>query len=340
MLFFVIGIPGRFAEDCGTLTAALVRQKLGAAESTSGNTLEDIARIALSRGTGFAVVAARYPGGRVIRALTEAGRPFLVVLDDLRSGLAYLVCRQELSLAAAVQTLASGCASIVCCAAMPQALVLRAEPAREDWAATGVTIAHHLQLDVSQREIADVVRCAVASSDRETLDASAWWHGLDKSERAIAGGALDAYRDLATTRSPGTITWASELFFTGDRPQQRVTGEIDITGRGRCLLSGPRILLPPATWSLTAALDISPDAAEHGFVLEASAGAALSRTVIRPGAGGLVEANLSIALAELSDEPVELRLYNERPAFGGHVSLHHVTAVPQRAAGEGVPEIG
>ena len=94
------------------------------------------------------------------------------------------------------------------------------------------------------------------------------------------------------------------------------------------MLRGPEILLPPGTWSVTAHLEISPDAAEHSYVLEATAGVALSRTVIRPAAGGAVEANLSLALSELPDRPLELRLYNERPAFGGHISLSHVTAIP------------
>jgi hypothetical protein len=205
----------------------------------------------------------------------------------------------------------------------------------------GIAIAKHLRFDVGRNDVADIV-CKLGEADTSSKGEgpASWWDGLDQAERAIVSGALDAYHDHSPDRGLGTINWAQELFFIGDQTAEPATGGVDITGRARCLLRGPHIMLPPGDWSLTASLHFSSDAAEHGFVLEATAGAALSRTVIRPGAGGLVEANLSLALAELSDEPVELRLYNERPAFGGHVSLLHVTAVPQHAAGEGAPEIG
>lgn len=332
MLFFVIAVPGRFADCCEALTAALVQQVSGAVELTSGDTLDEIARNALFVGASYSVVASRHPRGRLMRALTEAGRPFVVVLDDLRLALADLVRRQGFGIAAATRDIASSCASALCFSALPGALVLRAERDEGDPLATARAIARHLQLEIGDAEIAAVAGRASAQTNPETVDGDVWWDGLDQAERSIADGALGAYLHHSPGRALGPITWERELFFDGNHPKEGAAVEIDITGRARCLLHGPQILLPPATWSLTASMAISPDAAEHSFVLEATAGAALSRTVIRPPEAGVVEATLSLALAELPDEPIELRLYNERPAFGGHVSLLRVTAVPQPGA--------
>jgi hypothetical protein len=79
-------------------------------------------------------------------------------------------------------------------------------------------------------------------------------------------------------------------------------------------------------------LDLSPEAAEHHFVIEATAGAVVSRTVLRPAGAGIVEANLTLALEELPDLPVDLVLANQRSTFGGHLTLLRVTLTPQPSA--------
>jgi hypothetical protein len=275
------------------------------------------------------------------RALEAARRPFIVAVEDPRRALADLVVRRGVEMATATRLVASSCASSMCFSTMAGALVVHAERDGRDPFAAATAIARHLQLDIGDGEIAGAVReMGAVGPPFNIRDATAWWDGLDQAERAIVSGALDAYHDHSPDRGLGTINWAQELFFIGDQTAEPATGGVDITGRARCLLRGPHIMLPPGDWSLTASLHFSSDAAEHGFVLEATAGAALSRTIIRPAAAGLVEANLSLVLAELSDEPIELRLYNERPAFGGHVSLLQVTAVQQHAAIESAPEIG
>jgi hypothetical protein len=195
---------------------------------------------------------------------------------------------------------------------------------------TAAAIARHLGLDIGDAEIAKIV----GGLDRghELLDSSevvAWWEGLDPAEQAVANGALGPYLDHFANPAPGPITWAPDLFFVGDRPDERATTGVDITGRARCLLHGPHIMLPPANWSLTVSLDMSPETTEHNFLIEATAGTVVSRTVIRPTAAGMVEAALTLALKDLADQPVDLFLSNERPAFGGHVTLLGVTLTPR-----------
>ena len=230
---------------------------------------------------------------------------------------------------AATRQVASSCASLISFGASPGALVLDAHHHDADRLPVAAAIARHLQLDISDGDAADIV----SSSDqgRDILDPSdvaAWWDGLDAGDRAIASGALSPYLDHSPGHGLGPITWAPELFFIGDQPGVSATGGIDITGRARCLLHGPHIMLPPAIWSFSVAVDMSPEAAEHSILVEAAAGRGVSRAVLRPAAAGLVEADLMLGFDELPDRRVELLLSTQRPAFAGHLTLVRVTLTP------------
>ncbi len=330
MLFFVIGLPGRFAEWCEAATVRLVQHAFGPAELISADTLEEITRSLLRSDATHGVVAARDPGFRIRRALVEAGRPFVVVRDDPGASLAHLVAGRGLAIAAATRQVASSCASLISFGASPGALVLDAHRHGADRFPVVAAIARHLQLEVSDGDIADIVGSLDEGRDiLDPSDTAAWWDGLDPGERAIASGALSPYLDHSPGHGLGPITWASELFFIGDRPGVTATGGVDITGRARCLLHGPHIMLPPAIWSFSVAVDVSPEAAEHSILIEAAAGGGVSRTVLRPAAAGVVEADLTLGLDELPDRRVELLLSTQRPAFAGHLTLVRVTLTPQ-----------
>ncbi len=335
MLFFVIGLPGRFAERCEVAATRLVQQAFGSSALIAANTFEEVTHSLLhSGGTAHGVVAARHPGGRIRRALAGTGRPFVVVRDDPWAALADLVARRGLGLAAATRLVASSCAALGSFAAMPGALVLDARS--DDPLTAAKRIAAHLGLcsgdggGLGLGGVAGPGGVAGAAAVGPATSA-AWREALAPGERALAEGALgpglaDPAGDL------GAIAWGPELFVVNDRPQLPATEGVDITGRARCLLRGPQIMLPPAIWSVSVRVDISPDAAEHGFVVEANAGGA--RTLIHPGRGGVFETSLTVALADLPDRPIELMLSTERPAFHGHLTLLRVVLTPQPPAPE------
>ena len=330
MLFFVIGLPGRFVEWCEAATVRLVQRAFGPAERISADTLEEITQSVLRSGATHGVVASRDPGFRIRRALVEAGRPFVVVRDDPGASLAHLVARHGLAMAAATRQVASSCASLISFGASPGALVLDAHRHGADRLPVAAAIARHLQLEVSDGDIADIV--GALDEGRNILnpsDAAAWWDGLDAGGRAIASGALSTYLDHSPGHGLGPIIWEPELFFIGDRPGVSATGGVDITGRARCLLHGPHIMLPPAIWSFSVAVDVSPEAAEHSILIEARAGGSVSRAVLRPAAAGVVEADFILELEELPDRRIELLLSTQRPAFAGHLTLVRVTLTPQ-----------
>lgn len=333
MLLFVVGPPGRFAEWCGAVTSRLAETVLERSAVICANTLEEIACNLLRSGISHGVVAASQPGGRLRRALAEAGRPFIVALEDPRAALADLVLRHGTEIATATRTVASSCAASLCFRETPGALVLRAGREGSDPLSTAAAIARHLEIEIGDGEVADMVSSLRTDGVVvEPGDVGAWWNGLAPGQRSLAEGALGPYLDGFTANGPGPISWAPELFFVGDRPNEQVTGGLDITGRVRCLLRGPQILLPPGHWSLSLALHVSPEAAEHRFLLEVTAGAALSRTIIQPGDAGTIRADLTLMLDELPERPIDLALSNERPAFAGQLSLLHVTLTRQSPA--------
>jgi hypothetical protein len=329
MLFFIAGSPGRFADLCSTIVLQLVEKVLGPGERIRGDTPEEITRNLLLSTASHSVVTSFRPGGRIVRSLATGSRPFVVALENPRTSLFDLIVLRGIALPTATRLVANSCASLSHIGKTAGGLVLKADQEGGDRTRLATAIANHFGLDVAHDDVSEIV-CNLGKPDDglEDKHPPIWWDALDQSEQRIVIGALGPFLDHFPGRAPETITWSRELFFIGDQSSEHVRGEIDITGRARCLLRGPEILLPPGTWSVTAHLEISPDAAENSYVLEATAGVALSRTVIRPAAGGAVEANLSLALSELPDRPLELRLYNERPAFGGHISLSHITAIP------------
>ncbi len=101
---------------------------------------------------------------------------------------------------------------------------------------------------------------------------SMWWDSLAEPEQALVNGALGAYVDYFTGGDLTSITWERDLFFIGDQPKVRATRPIDVTGRARCLIYGPYIMLPPGSWSASILLGFSKEAAELGYVVEVVAG--------------------------------------------------------------------
>ncbi len=328
MLFFIAGSPGRFADLCATIVLQLVEKVLGSGKLIHADTPEAITRNLLLSKALHSVVTSNHPGGRIGRSLATASRPFVVALEDPRTTLFDLVVLRGIDLATATQLVASSCASLTHIREIPGGLVLRTDDAGSNRTSLGMAIANHFGFDIASDDVSEIVRNISTNDPVGNTGPTTWWDALHETEQRIVNGALGPFLDHSPGPVPEAITWARQLFFIGDQSAERVGGGIDITGRARCLLRGPEILLPPATWSVTAYLEISPDAAEHSYVLEATAGAALSRVVVSPERPGAVEVNLSLALAELPDHPLELRLYNERPAFGGYINLSHVTAVP------------
>jgi hypothetical protein len=322
MLYFVIGLPGRFTEWCDAATTEIARRALGPTDLVRADTLEEISLAMIRSGASRAVVASRQPGGRLRSALVESGRTFLVVVEDPRTALADAVHRQRNDLCTAIQLVASSCAGITRYVSSPGALALFRDRDGSNLSITAHAIAGHLALTVSEATAVEIVRnLATAGLTLEQNDEADRWDGFGVEERRVVGGALDPFVAYLANGNLPPIIWERELFFLGDRPSERATGIIDVTGRARCLLRGPHIMLPPGSWSLLLKLFFSRETTEHDFLVEVVADRQVASRVIRPQAAGVFSVNLAFALEATTDHPISIRLSNQRAAFDGTVTL-------------------
>ncbi len=325
MIFFSVGLPGRFAEWCDAVTSRLAQHALGSVELLSLNTLEELALAMIRTGASHFVVCSRQPGGGVQTALTRAGRRFVAVLDKPLIALRDLALRPGYDLVGATRAVACSCAAMSGYSSFPGALVLTAGDSQNP-VSIATAIARHLGFGVSEPEIEKIV-CALKDEGivPGRSEDSVWWDSLAEPEQALVNGALGAYVDHFAGGDLTSITWERELFLIGDQPNEKATRPIDVTGRARCLIYGPYIMLPPGSWSVSVLLGFSKEAAELGYVVEIVAGPHLSRVNLRPESDGVFEANLTISIESSMDHPVEVRLFNEQAGFDGKLALGQVT---------------
>ena len=321
MFFFVFGLPGGFAEWCDAATTELARRALGPTELIRADTLEQIALQVIGTGMSQAVVSSRQPGGRLRAALVENGRNFIVALDDPRMALVELVLGQGIGLAAATQTMASSCAALIGYAAAPGALTLEGVRVPQE-AETVAAIARHLRIAMDDSEIAEFIgNRAAPESTRSLHDAVAWWSGLAAPEREMAAGALAPYIEHRESGVLPSITWTGDLFFLGDRPNERASGPVDITGRARCLIAGPHIMLPPGSWSMSLTALFSRETTEHDFLVEICTDRPLASITIRPQREGSAEGTIDFALDDSTEHPIAIRISSMRAAFDGAITV-------------------
>jgi hypothetical protein len=272
-------------------------------------------------------VSSRQPGGRLRATVAERRRKLVIALDDPGPALADLVRRGDGDLAAAIQSIAGSCAALIDHHAMPGALLLHRD--RDwPWAATTVgAIAEHLQLALSVDDIADLAagQAAPESAAERQSAATAWWNQLADAERELAGGAIEPFIRYQQTGDLQPIVWRQGLFFLGERPQERVGGPVDITGRAHCLVCGPDIVLPPGWWSLSLTVALTRAAAEHEFLVELVAGQSLGAGIMRPQQQTSAELTIVFLLSELIERPLQLRISTLRAAFDGAIAIDAVT---------------
>jgi len=155
-----------------------------------------------------------------------------------------------------------------------------------------------LTLDVGDADIVDIVNDLAATGlSFERSDGTARWDWLSVDEQRVVTGAVGPFVTYLTTGDLPPIRWERELFSLADRPSERATGIIDVTGRARRVLDGPHIMLPPGSWSLSLKLLFSRETTEHDFLLEVIADRPVASRKIQPRAEGAFEVNLSCARA-------------------------------------------
>jgi hypothetical protein len=332
MIFFSVGLPSRFAELCDTLILGLAERSLGSVTISKINTIDDVARVAISTDAAHVVAVARQPVVRLQTEVVRTGRPFLVTLGAVDLALRELLQRPGYDLAVATRELASSCAAMLSLAAAPGALVLPS--GSSDLTALAASIARHFGFALSPGEIEAVAASVESPAEVEETAESSWFDQLSAHEQAIVNGALQPYvKYFAGGAELDPIVWEPDLFFTiegaAEGPWIPLKGPVDVTGRARFLIFGPYINLPPGPWSVTAVIGFSAETAGLSFVIEIAAGTQLSYARVQPTGEQVIETDVQFTIDDSATQAVEVRLVSERAAFDGRVVLGHVRFVPR-----------
>lgn len=333
MVLFSIGLPSRFAEWCDAMILRLVERRIGAAESVYLNSIDELAGAVLRTRVAHLVVCCRQPVVRLQSEIIASGRPFLVALGDPRAALRDLVERAGYELAPALRVVASSCAAMLTITAAPGALVLSARDAA-DPAGVAAAIARHFELDADDGDIAAVVEQLAGSPPHGAVaEEDAWWDRFDEEESAMIAGALQPYVAHFDGAELGPLTWEPGLFYTPDDATPpalgAATGPVDITGRVRHLMFGPYITLSPGSWMGKIVLGFSAEAAGMSFSIEIFAGSQLAFSRLECAGEQVVEVSMPFRIDDAVDQPIQIRIANERAAFDGRAALGYVEVMPQ-----------
>ncbi len=327
-----LGLESPFAEWCDRVICLLVEKNAGACDCFSGNTPEEVALAAMRGRARGLVIAARQPSPALRSNLAQSGRRFIAALDDPRAALHNLVIRRDVEWKAAIRNTAGSCATMLSCAALPGALVLRAERTVDRPAAAVAAIAEWLKIEAPAQDIAALLASMPdANALLSGCEWEAWWAGLPECDMRLAEGALGGYIEYFREAEIGMMVWGRELFFTGDAPDLAADFAVDVAGPVRYLLFGPYIALPPGSWDATIAIVASREAANLEYGIEILAGSrfqCLARGKVRPIREGLCELHLQFEISPATDQPIEVRIANTQPAAGGRLALGHIVLVP------------
>jgi hypothetical protein len=343
VIFFSIGLPGRFSEWCERVIARLADTLMGpvvVGEWPSldemlgyrplGRVLDQVAVILLQNAPAHLVINVRQPDERLHAALAETAIPFVLALDDPRVAVADILAKTDFEPAAATRVVADSCSFVMRYTAMPGAFRLHANEARGDASGIVSAIARHLRIPIGETEaaaIADSV-AQTGSAPGETASGAGTLAVADWV-RKMLDGALGPYGELFAGGILGHIVWTRDLFWCVDDPRKKPAQLIDVSGGARCLIYGPYIHLPPGSWSARVVLGFSREAAGYIFLVDACcADRQLAAVSFQPDAAGIRVTDISFTLGEAACRGVEIRVMVLSEMAKGQLAFGHVVLTP------------
>ncbi len=353
MILFNFALPGRFGRWCDAVIERLVRatgheyavetwpsypEMLGFQPLPP--VLDAIALKLIAGAPTHLAMGVRQPDERLLAVLSAAHARFVVALDDPRLAVPELVGETGAELGAVTRAVANCCPLLMRFAALPEALVLHEDHAREDAERTIAAIAAHSGFALDAAQIAQI---AGEIGGFEPSGAPPSPEIPSSGQRAI-DGALAAYADQFAGASLGRIIWRRELFIVYADEFTRPTGIIDIAGPPRTLIYGPYIHLPPGRWSARVVLGFSAEAAGSRFVVDAYADPdpqPLGEVVLVPPRGGVYSTDIDFSLERPNAKGIEIRILVTSDNARGQIAFGHVVLQPvamRRADALGVAE--
>ena len=330
MILVACGLPGRFAEDCESLIAALGRSVTPGFRSFNADSLAGLGAALLQNDPGDALAVTRQPATDLVAQLKTMATPFVLAWENPEACVAALMQDHGLNFLEAVRATANSCAAAYALLRLPGALVLHREDAGT-MAGIARKLGTHYRLGMAPEEIDAVAQTVTLRQPPPSAHGpgSAGDPDIDRLLPDLAAAALDPAQGWLRTGELQAVVWHRDLFYSGDQSGASPPPWIDVTGPARCLFYGPYIRLPAGNWSCSLLFGCRADAAGLGLVAEIFAGAVLARAEFTVGEAGFFELEFSCNLA--ADDPVEIRLFNPKAAFEGHICLIQAALRPLKA---------
>lgn len=134
---------------------------------------------------------------------------------------------------------------------------------------------------------------------------------------SVAAGAIE----MAQGNPGRPIVWPTEVFFSGDRPNEPAPRIAPVMGPSRVMLYGPYLHLPPAAYRVELIVAFSGRIEDVPFLIEVHGGAeCLARYRIQGRRSGGYRGWFRFR-TEDPVAPIEIRLRNEKGAIEGEMAL-------------------
>lgn len=144
---------------------------------------------------------------------------------------------------------------------------------------------------------------------------------LPQGVRTLLAKVTAGAMAMAQGDSGQPIVWPTEVYLSGDRPNEHVTSIAAVTGPSRVMMYGPYLHLPPARYTVEIIIAFAGRIEDVPFLLEFYAEqTCLTRVLLEGRATGGYRGRFELVVVN-PVAPIEIRLRNERGAIEGEVSL-------------------
>ncbi len=324
----IIGAPGAFTVWVFELVKALAAQ-----EPTRAIRHIDRRDSIAGELTPYPIYITQFPGDAIIEAIERDELDVLIALEDPIDAVAFMRRNSGVSLIEAIRAQTASSVAHLAIGQATHANILHREtdrPARE----VALHVARFLSLPADDA-VLDRFAGTGAKGRRLSVEAALEAHvtGYAKPLRGqgrstevgaqIIADVLDPVIEMARGDVVRPIVWPTEVFLSGDRPNEPAPLVATISGPARILFYGPYFHLPPADYRVEVILTFSGHTEIIPFMLEVHAGAPLAR--IRIDQRTRDDYRGFFTLHHRSPvEALEIRLSNEQGAIEGEIALVEV----------------
>jgi hypothetical protein len=344
MIFFSIGLPGRFADWCDT-AIGLLAGHLGGTVAVSvwpqlpdmfdykliSSVLDEVALRLIGTSATHLVMGARQPDERLCAALAETNARFVVALDDPRFAAADILAATNAEARMVARAVANSCPLVMRYATLPGALTMHADRDRADPSTAIKAMARHFGVEVEDAAVKSIVEDLAAAGHDGALirPDDDWTQRVPAAAHKMLSGALAGYREQLRGGDLGQIIWTRDLFIAADHAGNLTESLEASKGSPICpIIYGPYIHLPAGSWTARVVLGFSPEAAGHTFLVDAFSGRQLGSTSFQPERAGVYTVDINFSLDEPSGHGVEIRVWVWSDYARGKVAFGHVILRP------------